>query len=70
MLESDPEDMEDESPCDLPVIVMGPAPCVSFMGTSYSSGPKSFKLATDFVRQDVYCSKRLFEAVKFSDKVK
>ena len=27
VLESDPEDMEDESPCDLPVIVyMGPAP--------------------------------------------
>ena len=54
MLESDPEDMEDESPCDLPVIVyMGPAPSVPFMETSFSSGPKSFKLATDFLCQDV-----------------
>ena len=34
VLESDPEDREDESPCNLPVIVMGPAPRVPFMETS------------------------------------
>ena len=70
VLESDPEDMEDENPCDLPVIVMGPSPCVPFMDTCSFLGSKSFKLATHFRRQDVYCSKRLFEAVKFSDTVK
>ena len=70
MLESDLEDMEDESHSDLPVIVIGPAPCVPFKETSYSLGSKSIKLVTHFLRQDVYCSKRLFEAVKFCDKVK
>ena len=35
-LESDPEDMEDECPCDLHVIVLGPAPCVPFMEACYS----------------------------------
>ena len=70
VLESDPEDTEDESSSDLHVIVMGPAPCVPFMETLYSVGSKSFKLTTHFLRQDVHCSKRLFEAVKFSDNVK
>ena len=40
------------------------------METLYSLGSKSFKLTTHFLRQDVHCSKRLFEAVKFSDNVK
>ena len=70
VLESDPEDVEDECPCDLTVIVKGPGPCVPFMETCYSFGSKSFKLATHFLFQDMYCSKRLFEAVKFCDKVK
>ena len=70
VLESDPDDMEDESSSDLHVIVMGPAPCVPFMETLYSLGSKSFKLTTHFLRQDVHCSKRLFVAVKFSDNVK
>ena len=69
VLESDAEDMEDEFPCDVHVIVMGPAPCVPFMETCYSLGSKSLKLATHFLFQDVDQSKRLFEAVKFSDKV-
>ena len=40
------------------------------MKTCYSLSSKLFKLATNFLRKDVDCSKRLFEAVKFSDKVK
>ena len=55
VLESDPEDMEDESSSDLHVIVMGPAPCVPFMETLYSLGSKSFKLTTHFLRPDVHC---------------
>ena len=40
------------------------------MKTCYSLSSKSFKLATHFLRKDVDCSKRLFEAVKFNAKVK
>ena len=42
-LESDPEDMEDECPCDLHVIVMRPAPCVPFTETCYSRHLRSLR---------------------------
>jgi len=70
VLESDPEDMEDESSSDLHVIVMGPVPCVPLKETLYSLGSKSFKLTTHFLLQDMHCSKCLFEAFKFREKVK